>query len=131
MESQTEEGADLTSPEEVEEVGEGEPVAGMMVMILAWILDPPDPEGIAFPPRNDHILDFLTVFPVLPLDRAKDAAAVQALGTGVEDAPEMETGPAKVETRLSRGPWPALKRGKSRTTASGQSLVLRPCRRYS
>lgn len=82
MESQTEEGADLTSPEEVEEVGEGEPVAGMMVMILAWILDPPDPEGIAFPPRNDHILDFLTVFHCSPFRPGKGRGGG---GTGFRD----------------------------------------------
>lgn len=59
MESQTEEGADLTSPEEVEEVAKGEPVAGMTVMIIASILDPLDLAGIAFPTRNDPIFDFL------------------------------------------------------------------------
>lgn len=58
MENQTEEGADLTSPEEVEEVGKGEPVVGTMT-IIAWILDPLDPAGIAFPTRNDQIFDFL------------------------------------------------------------------------
>lgn len=55
MESQTEEGADLTSPEEGEEVGKGEPVVGMTVMISVSILDQLDPAGVAFPTRNDHI----------------------------------------------------------------------------
>lgn len=58
MESQTVEGANLTSPEEGEEVGKGEPVAGTTVMILASILDPPDPAGIASPSGNRRIVNF-------------------------------------------------------------------------
>lgn len=57
--SQTEVGADLTSPEEVEEVGKEESVPGMMGMISASILDPQNPAGVAFSPRKDHIFDFL------------------------------------------------------------------------
>lgn len=54
MESQTEEEADVTSPEEAEEVGKGEPVAGMTVMIIAWIWDLLDRAGMAFPTSNDR-----------------------------------------------------------------------------
>lgn len=58
-ESQTEEGADLTSPEEVEEVGKGEQVVGTTVTITASILDPLDPASMSFATINDHIYDFL------------------------------------------------------------------------
>lgn len=54
MGSQTEVGAGLTSPEEVEEVGKEESVPGMMGMISASILDLLNPAGAAFPPRKDH-----------------------------------------------------------------------------
>lgn len=57
MGSQTEVGAGLTSPEEVEAVGKeaAAAVPGMMGMISASILDPQNPAGVAFPPRKDHI----------------------------------------------------------------------------
>lgn len=48
MGSQTEEGADLTSPEEVEGVAKEGSAAGKMVKISASILDPLNPAGVAF-----------------------------------------------------------------------------------
>lgn len=59
MESQTEVGAGLTSPEEVEEVGKGEPVVGTMVMTIALILDPLDPASMDIPTTNEHTFYFL------------------------------------------------------------------------
>lgn len=49
MGSQTEEGADLTSPEEVEGVAKEDSAAGTMGKISASILDPLNPAGAAFP----------------------------------------------------------------------------------
>lgn len=49
MGSQTEEGADLTSPEEVEGVAKEDSAAGTMGKTSASILDPLNPAGVAFP----------------------------------------------------------------------------------
>lgn len=55
MGSQTEEGADLTSPEEVEGVAKEDWAAGTTAMTSASILDPLDPAGVDFPPRRDQL----------------------------------------------------------------------------